>query len=286
MKKIALLLILGVSIFSVSCSKFLENDIEATTAKDEQDILDYISKNNLQMIKTQTGLRYVITQNSVNGRNADIGDEVSLHYVVSLLSGIRVDSTSRLKNEPLKFAFGGVSIIQGLAEAISLLKDGERGTFLVPSILAFGSTASANIPANSVLKIDLEAIKYRSEVQQMDEYVKATKLPVTETTATGLRFIRTVTTNGTALKAGLLATVKYTGYLASNTTQFDTGQLDVALGDGAVVKGFEEGLLKMKVGEKATLVFPSAIGYGKTGSGTKIPPYAPLIFSVEVVSAK
>lgn len=286
MKKIALLLIVGVSLFSVSCSKFLENDIEAITKKDEQDILDYISKNNLQMIATQTGLRYVVTQNNINGRYAQIGDEVSFHYVVSLLSGIRVDSTSRLKNEPLKFAFGGVSIIQGLAEAISFLKEGERGTFLVPSILAFGSQASANIPANSVLKIDLEAIKYRSEDQQMDEYVKATKLPVTETTASGLRFIRTTTTNGTALKAGLLATVKYTGYLASNTTQFDTGQIEVALGDGAVVKGFEEGLLKMKVGEVASLVFPSAIGYGAKGSGTKIPPYAPLIFRVEVISAK
>lgn len=286
MKKIALLLILGVSLFGVSCGKFLENDIEATTKKDEQDILDYISKNNLQMLSTQTGLRYVITQPSVNGRNVQVGDEVSLHYVVSLLSGIRVDSTSRLKNEPLKFAYGGVSIIQGLAEAISLLKEGEKGTFIIPSILAFGSQTSANIPKNSVLKIDLELVKLRSEDQQMDDYVKATKIPVTETSTTGLRFLRTVTTNGTALKAGLLATVKYTGFLVNNGTQFDTGQIDVALGDGAVVKGFEEGLLKMKVGEKATLVFPSAIGYGKTGSGTKIPPYAPLIFNVEVVSAK
>jgi FKBP-type peptidyl-prolyl cis-trans isomerase len=286
MKKIALLLILGVSLFGVSCSKFLENDVEATTKKDEQDILDYISKNNLQMIASQTGIRYVITRNSINGKYPQAGDEVSLHYVVSLLNGIRVDSTSRLKNEPLKFPYGGISIIQGLAEAISLLKEGERGTFIVPSILAFGSQASANIPANSVLKIDLEAIKYSSEDQQMDEYIKATKLPVTETTSSGLRFIRTTTTNGVALKAGLLATVKYTGYLASNTTQFDTGQIEVALGDGTVVKGFEEGLLKMKVGEVASLVFPSAIGYGTKGSGTKIPPYAPLIFRVEIISAK
>jgi FKBP-type peptidyl-prolyl cis-trans isomerase len=286
MKKIALLLILGVSLFGVSCSKFLENDVEATTKKDEQDILDYISKNNLQMIASQTGIRYVITRNSINGKYPQAGDEVSLHYVVSLLNGIRVDSTSRLKNEPLKFPYGGISIIQGLAEAISLLKEGERGTFIVPSILAFGSQASANIPANSVLKIDLEAIKYSSEDQQMDEYIKATKLPVTETTSSGLRFIRTTTTNGVALKAGLLATVKYTGYLASNTTQFDTGQIEVALGDGTVVKGFEEGLLKMKVGEVASLVFPSAIGYGTKGSGTKIPPYAPLIFRVGIISAK
>ncbi len=286
MKKIALLLILGVSFFGVSCSKFLENSVDETAKKDERDILDYISKNNLQMITTPTGLRYVITQPSISGRSVQVGDEVSIHYVASLLSGIRVDSTSRLKNTPLKFPYGGISIIQGLAEAISLMKDGEKGTFIIPSILAFGSQTSANIPANSVLRIDLEVVKYRSEDQQMDEYIKAIKLPITETTTTGLRFIRTVTTTGTAMKAGLLATVKYSGYLVSDGTQFDTGQLDVALGDGAVVKGFEEGLLKMKVGEKATLVFPSAIGYSNKGSGAKIPPYAPLIFNVEIVSAK
>ena len=57
--------------FGISCSKFLENDIEQTTKQNEQDILDYISKNNLQMIKSQTGIRYVITQSSINGRNVE-----------------------------------------------------------------------------------------------------------------------------------------------------------------------------------------------------------------------
>jgi FKBP-type peptidyl-prolyl cis-trans isomerase len=286
MKKIALLLLFGVSILEISCSKFLQNDVAALTEKDEQSIVDYENANKLQTIKTASGLHYVITRNSVNGRNAAVGDEVTLHYVVYLLTGTKVDSTSRLKNEPLKLIYGGVNIIPGLAEALGLIKDGEKGTFLIPSGLAFGSQSSANIPANSILRVEVEVLKLRSEEQQIEEYVKGTKLPVTETTTTGLRIIKTVPSNGVALKAGLLATVKYTGYLASNISQFDTGQLDVALGDGAVVKGFEEGLLKLKVGEKATLVFPSAIGYGKTGSGTKIPPYSPLIFTVEIVSAK
>ena len=285
MKKIAILLVLVSTLFSSSCSKFLENNVDAISKKNEQEINDYISKKNLQMLSTNTGLRYAISQNSL-GRNIEVGDEATIHYSLTLLDGTKIDSTQRLANKPIKIIFGGVQIISGFLEAMSLLKEGERGSFILPSIIGFGSQSSATIPANSVLKLDLETLKLRSEDQQIEEYVKGTKFPVTEKTTTGLRIIKTVESNGTQLKAGLLATVKYTGYLASNITQFDTGQIDVALGDGAVVKGFEEGLLKLKVGEKATLVFPSAIGYGTTGSGTKIPPYSPLIFTVEVISAK
>ena len=286
MKKIAFLLVLVSAVIGSSCSGFLENDIEATSKKDAQEIADYISQRNLQMLGTASGMKYVIDRASL-GRNAEIGDEVTFHYSLSLLNGIRVDSSSRLKNEPAKITLGANNIIAGFLEALSLLKEGERGTFLMPSILGFGSQSNATVPSNSVLKLDLEIIKLRSEDQIIDEYVKATKLTLTEKTTSGLRFLRTLEApDGVQLKAGLLATVKYTGFLASTGKQFDTGQINVALGDGAVVKGFEEGLLKMKVGEKATLVFPSSLGYGTSGSSTTIPPYAPLIFNVEIVSAK
>lgn len=286
MKKIAFLLVLVSLVVGSSCSKFLENDIEATNKKNAQEIADYISQKNLQMLSTTSGMKYSINQVSL-GRNATIGDEVTFHYTLSLLNGIKVDSTSRINNTPAKITLGASNIIAGFLEALSLLKEGERGTFIMPSVLGFGSQSSATIPSNSNLRLDLEIVKLRSEDQIIDEYVKATKLTLTEKTSTGLRFLRTLEApGGTQLKAGLLATVKYTGYLAATGKQFDTGQLNVALGDGAVVKGFEEGLLKMKVGEKATLVFPSSLGYGVNGSSTTIPPYAPLIFNVEIVSAK
>lgn len=286
MKKIAFLLVLVSTVIGSSCGSFLENDIEATSKKDAQEIADYISSKNLQMLGTNSGMKYSVNQTS-SGRAAAIGDEVTFHYSLFLLNGSKVDSSSRLKNEPAKVVLGASNIIAGFLEALSLLKEGERGTFLIPSILGFGTQSSAIVPSNSVLRLDLEITKLRSEDQIIDDYVKGTKLPLTEKTSTGLRFIRTLEVpNGTPLKAGLLATVKYTGYLASTVKQFDTGQINVSLGDGAVVKGFEEGLLKMKVGEKATIVFPSSLGYGTTGSGTTIPPYSPLIFSVEIVSAK
>ena len=285
MKKIAFLLVLVNGVIGSSCGGFLENDIEATSKRNAQEIDDYISQKNLQMLSTATGMKYSINQTS-SGRVATIGDEVTFHYTLSLLSGTKVDSTSKINNTPAKITLGASNIIAGFLEALSLLKEGERGTFLMPSILGFGTQSSASIPANSNLRLDLEIVKLRSEDQIIDDYVAATKLTLTEKTSTGLRFLRTLEApNGTQLKAGLTTSVKYTGYLASTGKQFDTGQISVSLGSGSVVKGFEEGLLKMKVGEKATIVFPSSLGYGTTGSGTAIPPYSPLIFNVEIVSA-
>jgi len=285
MKKIAFLLVLVSGIIGSSCGGFLENDIEATSKRNAQEIADYISQKNLQMLSTASGMKYSINQTS-SGRVAAIGDEVTFHYTLSLLSGTKVDSTSKINNAPAKITLGASNIIAGFLEALSLLKEGERGTFLMPSILGFGTQSSTSIPANSSLRLDLEIVKLRSEDQVIDDYVAATKLTLTEKTSTGLRFLRTLEApNGVQLKAGLTTSVKYTGYLASTGKQFDTGQISVSLGSGSVVKGFEEGLLKMKVGEKATLVFPSSLGYGTTGSGTAIPPYSPLIFNVEIVSA-
>lgn len=285
MKKIAFLLVLVSAIINSSCGGFLENDIEATTKKNAQEIADYISSKNLKMTGTGTGLFYSVDKSST-GANVKVGDEVTFHYTLSLLNGTKFDSTSKLKNEPAKLTYGASNIIAGLAEAISILKEGERGTFLLPSAIAFGTQSSAVVPANSNIRVDLEIVKLRSEDQIIDDYVVATKIPLTEKTATGLRFLRTLEVPaGKQLTAGLNASVKYTGFLASNGKQFDTGQFNVLLGSNSVVKGFEEGLLKMKVGEKATLVFPSSLGYGTTGSGATIPPYSPLIFSVEIVNA-
>lgn len=285
MKKIAFLLVLVSAVIGSSCSGFLENDIEATNKKDAQAIADYISQKNLKMTATGTGLWYSVDKSST-GANVKVGDEVSFHYTLSLLNGVKFDSTSKLKNEPAKIVYGASSIIAGFAEAISILKEGEKGTFLLPSAIAFGSQSSAVVPANSNIRIDLEIVKLRSEDQIIDDYIAAIKLPLTEKTSTGLRFLRTLEVpTGKQLTAGLNASVKYTGYLASTGKQFDTGQFNVLLGSNSVVKGFEEGLLKMKVGEKATLVFPSSLGYGTTGSGATIPPYSPLIFNVEIVSA-
>jgi FKBP-type peptidyl-prolyl cis-trans isomerase len=123
------------------------------------------------------------------------------------------------------------------------------------------------------------------EDQQIETYITAKKLVVTEKTATGLRYVRTLTSGGAAVKVGQSILVNYTGKLL-NDTQFDTGNFSFVLGTGGVIQGFTEGIGKMKVGEKATIIFPSTLGYGATGSGSKIPGNSPLVFDIEVVTAK
>ena len=55
------------------------------------------------------------------------------------------------------------------------------------------------------------------------------------------------------------------------------------VGKGVMVRGFEEGLSKMTVGDKAILFIPSSLGYGVNGAGNVIPPNANIIFEVEML---
>jgi FKBP-type peptidyl-prolyl cis-trans isomerase FkpA len=107
------------------------------------------------------------------------------------------------------------------------------------------------------------------------------------TVANPAAFTKTDTVLGTGLEAttGKVVTVTYTGWLYSATasdnkgTQFDAGTFSFTLGSGQVISGFDQGVLGMKVGGKRTLLIPSSMGYGSTGSGA-IPPNAGLVFEV------
>jgi len=107
-------------------------------------------------------------------------------------------------------------------------------------------------------------------------------------------FTKTDTVLGTGAEAvtGKTVTVTYTGWLYSATaadhkgTQFDAGNLPFTLGAGRVISGFEQGVLGMKVGGKRTVLIPSSMGYGSTGSGTAIPPNAGLVFDITLTAVQ
>ncbi|HEX5731955.1 MAG TPA: FKBP-type peptidyl-prolyl cis-trans isomerase [Blastocatellia bacterium] len=112
----------------------------------------------------------------------------------------------------------------------------------------------------------------------------------TVTTASGLKYVDVVEGDGPSPQRGQTIEVHYTGTL-ENGTKFDSsvdrGQpYEFRIGTGVVIKGWDEGLMTMKVGGKRKLIIPANLGYGTQGRPPDIPPNATLLFDVELVSIK
>ena len=95
---------------------------------------------------------------------------------------------------------------------------------------------------------------------------------------------------GTEAKKGHLAVVHYTGWLTDGT-KFDSSldrndPFSFALGGGSVIRGWDEGVVGMKIGGKRKLTIPPHMGYGARGAGGVIPPNATLVFEVELLDVK
>jgi FKBP-type peptidyl-prolyl cis-trans isomerase len=110
------------------------------------------------------------------------------------------------------------------------------------------------------------------------------------TTASGLKYTDLVEGTGASPQKGQTVTVHYTGTLANGKkfdSSYDHGRpADFRIGVGSVIKGWDEGLMSMKVGGKRKLVIPSALGYGPEGRPPDIPGNSTLIFDVELLGVK
>ena len=96
--------------------------------------------------------------------------------------------------------------------------------------------------------------------------------------------------SGTEAANGMSVSVHYTGKLTDGTkfdSSLDRGTpFTFTLGQGRVIKGWDQGVLGMMVGEKRTLTIPSELGYGSAGAGASIPPNATLIFDIELLDVQ
>jgi hypothetical protein len=114
--------------------------------------------------------------------------------------------------------------------------------------------------------------------------------PAAITTPSGLTYLITKKGTGRQPKKGETVVLHYTGTL-TNGVKFDSSRdgnqpFAFKLGAGQVIKGWDEGVAKLRVGDHAILVIPSKLAYGSKGAGDVIPPDSPLIFIIEVVDVK
>jgi FKBP-type peptidyl-prolyl cis-trans isomerase FkpA len=141
---------------------------------------------------------------------------------------------------------------------------------------------------------DVAAAIFASAAIIMSDPSNAQPAPKPVTTASGLQIIDTKPGTGPSPRAGQTVTVHYTGWLYANgakgskfDSSVDRGQaFSFPIGQGQVIRGWDEGVASMKVGGKRTLIIPPQLGYGARGAAGVIPPSATLMFDVELLGVK
>lgn len=141
-----------------------------------------------------------------------------------------------------------------------------------------------------------------AEVPAMSQYITAHKM-MPKTTTSGLKYVITQTGTGRKPLSGDTLLVNYTGRTMDGKV-FDSSVEAVAkasgldqpgrpyepfkftVGNHEVISGWDEGLLLMNEGSKATFIIPSALAYGEQGAGNDIKPFSPLVFDIELIKVK
>jgi FKBP-type peptidyl-prolyl cis-trans isomerase len=249
---------------------------------------------------TPSGLQYV-DDTKGSGDAANMGDMVTIHFDAWMVDDAENqfndwegDTTklaqslgsSRQFNQPLKFILGENSPIKGIDEGIVGMQPGGTRTIIIPSDMAYGEQGMGPIPPNTNLKIVVELIESKEPV-----HVEMWDADTTDaqTTASGLQYIILEDGSGTQPVPGDTVEVHYTGWLEDGT-KFDSSlerdeTFVFVIGQGMVIKGWDEGIALLKEGSKARLIIPPHLGYGERAIGL-IPENSTLYFDVELIDVK
>jgi len=179
------------------------------------------------------------------------------------------------------------NVIEGMDVVNSIAQDDVMESVTISRI---GSKAKS---FDAVKVFSSEQIRLEKEAEKKAKETAAANKKLMEgatITESGLGYIMVKEGSGVQAENGKTVSVHYTGKLTDGTkfdSSLDRNQpIEFVLGQGRVIKGWDEGISYLKVGGKATFIIPSDLAYGERGAGGVIPPNATLIFDVELVDVK
>tara|TARA_B000000609_G_C24182430_1_gene360231 strand:- start:4511 stop:5359 length:849 start_codon:yes stop_codon:yes gene_type:complete len=274
-------LMLIISLVIIGCNKNEEDKLSNTdiNQNDENNKKEVAMTN--KEITTESGLKYIDIALG-DGAMPETGDKVVVHYTGTLEDGTKFDS-SRDRNRPFEFPLGMGRVIKGWDEGLASMRIGGKRQLIIPANLGYGDRATGKIPANSTLIFDVELIDIKKQFKDTDFDLPGKEIVL----ESGLRIIEHIKGKGQKPKSGNKVKVHYSGYLQTGV-KFDSShdrgrEFEFVLGQGQVIKGWDEGIAQINKGGKSTLIIPPDLGYGERGAGGVIPPNATLLFEVELV---
>ena len=252
--------------------------------EDEKNSLEHTGKGILSMANSgpnTNGSQFFITEVAtpwLDGRHTIFGKVVNGIEVVDAIANVEKGAQDKPKTDVV-------------LEKVSVFSKGDAYKNYDAAKL-FNEGKSKIQENNKAITAKIEADKKKKEAEfaaNQQKLVDDLKAGM-QVTPSGLYYKITKTTAGAVPQKGDQVSVHYAGKLVDGT-EFDSSfkrnqPIDIAIGIGQVIKGWDEGILLLKEGETATLLIPSELGYGSAGAGGVIPPNAWLIFDVELVKVK
>lgn len=128
----------------------------------------------------------------------------------------------------------------------------------------------------------------KTEKQDIENYIRRHGWKMEET-GSGLRYEIFQRNDGEQAKEGLVAVLSYKTWLINGDLVYSSltdGRKEFLIGKGGVESGLEEGILHMRVGEKARFILPAHLAFGLMGDDNKIPPRTAIVYELELINLK
>lgn len=251
---------------------------------DEKNNLQHTGKGILSMANSgpnTNGSQFFITEVAtpwLDGKHTIFGEVVVGKDLVDVIANVETGAQDKPKTDVV-------------LEKVSIFSKGDEYKNYDPAkIFAEGK---GKIKENNQVYLAKEAEEKKKKEEEFAakqmQLVDELKAGMTKTDS-GLYYKITKTTEGKSPKKGETVAVHYAGKLIDGSefdNSFKRGEpIEIPIGMGHVIKGWDEGIMLLKEGETATLLIPAEMGYGARGAGGVIPPNAWLIFDVELVKIK
>lgn len=253
--------------------------------------------------KLPSGVEYQLVKDE-KGTNIKAGDIVSLHvsyFVPGKTKDSLLQTTHAMSKEPFKITYQPPAMAGAWEEALTKASAGDSLIVYMPTDSIFKGEREAQRPpflkkgskvkvGVMVASVDNAANLTAGEKKTLKDWAAKNKPGKIEELPSGLMYIVTQEGKGPKPVAGNTVEVHYTGTLLDGTkfdSSVDRGQpFSFTIGQGQVIKGWDEGIAALNEGSKAILLIPSELAYGANGAPGAIPPFSPLVFEVELIKAK
>jgi peptidylprolyl isomerase len=216
------------------------------------------------------------------GVPADSGYYFIAHYT-GYLDNKEVFDTSHERNTPINFQLGVGQIIPAWEEGIKGMRAGGKRSLTTPPELAYGVTGIPGIlPAGVTLHFEIEMIEVIKPPSAWD--ISNNRMRSTDS---GISYVIIENGRGNKPEPNDLVAVNYSGFLEDNSL-FDSSLLRSEIfrfrvGTDYVIKGWDEIIQDMRIGEKRVVFIPPNLAYGNGGLNGIIPPNATLRFDIELI---